>query len=423
MNSEIEFSKKSFVSLTRKTIYISLITCLLVPVGVVASFGAMMGVRSIFVIGFLSAVLGSGGGWFLLQLWERKMQRSVSLLVQTRLERLQDLPEHVPFSQIQRYESEIQQLVNELEKTRTGYEHQISLMQSSVAKSKEEVAQLQFEMDKKLEQMRLAYLEFEDLRQEYRCLEEEGTQTRLEGKKNLEHKESLIAEYQRTIAEQRMILEKKQRYITHLEEKVRDQVFEIRSLLQLEAPIKHGPLEERLEVSEQERYSSISHVPRTPYDFSIQLHRYIEKAEHLTGVDHLGYVGGKSPRFLDPSLEGYAVDRRRLFDSFKDETGGIVFIYSLTEKKFLFVSPGVKGLTGWSQEKFMKEFPRLVIRGYPEWGEALGKIKAMKEFSLKLSVLNRANQPLAIDCYMGLIGKGPFAHHVVGILSSNNLTN
>ncbi len=378
-----------------------------------------MGARGIFVIGLLSAVLGAGGGWFLLQLWERKMQRSVSLLVQTRLGRLNDFPEGLPLSQIQRYENEIQRLADELEKTRTGYEHQISLMQSSVAKSKEEVGQLQFDMDKKLEQMRLAYLEFEDLRQEYRCLEEEAKQSQLEGQKKLEHKESLITEYQKTIAEQRMIIEKKHRYITNLEVKVRDQVFEIRSLLQLEAPIKHGPLDERLGVSEHERYASMSHTPRTPYDFSIQLHRYIEKAEHLTGVDHLGYVGGKSPRFLDPSLEGYAVDRRRLFDSFKDETGGVVFIYSLTEKKFLFVSPGVKGLTGWSQEKFMKEFPRLVVRGYLEWGEALGKIKAMKEFSLKLSIINRANQPQAVDCYMGLIGKGPFAHHVIGILTSN----
>ena len=417
MNSEVEYTRRPFVLLTRKTIYISLITCLLVPVAVVASFGAMMGVRGIFAIGFLAAILGGGAGWFLLQLWEKKMQRSVSMLVQTRLERLNDFPEGLPLSQIQRYESEVQRLTDELEKTRTGYEHQISLMQSSVAKSKEDVGQLQFDMEKKLEQMRLAYLEFEDLRQEYRCLEEEAKQSQIEGQKNLEHKESLINEYQRTIAEQRMVIEKKHRYITNLEEKVRDQVFEIRSLLQLEAPIKHGPLDERLEAPE--RYSSMSHTPRTPYDFSIQLHRYIEKAEHLTGVDHLGYIGGKSPRFLDPSLEGYAVDRRRLFDSFKDETGGVVFIYSLTEKKFLFVSPGVKGLTGWSQEKFMKEFPRLVVRGYPEWGEALGKIKAMKEFSLKLAVLNRSNQPQSVDCYMGLIGKGPFAHHVVGILASN----
>lgn len=416
MNSEVEFSRKSFVALTRKTIYLSLLTCLLVPVLVVASFGAMMGVRGIFVIGFLASILGGGGGWFLLQLWERKMQRSVSQLVQARMERLHDIPADLPLSQVHRYEIEIQRLADELEKTRIGYEHQISLMQSSVAKSKEEVQQLHFDMDKKLEEMRLAYLEFEDLRQEYRRLEEEARHVQIEGQKTLEHRESLINEYQRTVAEQRMIIEKKQRYIANLEAKVRDQMYEIRSLLQLEAPIKQGPIEERLDLPEQETYSPMTHAPQTPYDFSIQLHRYIEKAEHLTGVDHLGYLGGKSPRFLDFSLDGYAVDKRRLFDSFKDETGGVVFIYSLAEKKFLFVNPAVKGLTGWSQEKFMKEFPRLVVRGYPEWEEALGKIKFIKECSLRLSILNRSNQPRPVDCYMGLIVKGPFGQHVIGIL-------
>ena len=90
-------------------------------------------------------------------------------------------------------------------------------------------------MDKKLEQMRLAYLEFEDLRQEYRCLEERLNNPNLRGKRNWD-KESLISEYQRTIAEQRAILEKKQRHIAQLEAKVRDQLFEIRSLLQLEVP-------------------------------------------------------------------------------------------------------------------------------------------------------------------------------------------
>ncbi|MFC2049497.1 hypothetical protein ACFLR2_02340 [Chlamydiota bacterium] len=416
MNTEVEYSKKSFVSLTRKTIYLSLLTCLLVPVLVIASFGAMMGARGIFVIGFLAAGLGGCGGWFLLQLWERKMQRSVSQLVQARMERLHDFPADLPLSQVQRYEIEIQRLSDELEKTRIGYEHQISLMQSSVAKSKEEVQQLHFDMDKKLEEMRLAYLEFEDLRQEYRRLDEESKHRIAERQQSLENRETLINEYQRTVAEQRMIIEKKQRYIANLETKVRDQMYEIRSLLQLEAPIKPGPIEERVDVPEHESYSPTAHAPQTPYDFSIQLHRYIEKAEHLTGVDHLGYLGGKSPRFLDFSLDGYAVDKRRLFDSFKDETGGTVFIYSLAEKKFLFVNPAVKGLTGWSQEKFMKEFPRLVARGYPEWEEAMGKIKVVKEYALRLSILNRSNQPRPVDCYMGLIGKGPFGQHVIGIL-------
>ncbi len=418
MNSEVEYSRKSFVALTRKTIYLSLLACLAVPLLVVASFGALTGSRAIFLIAFLAGTLAIGGGWFLLSLWERKMQRTVSQLVQMRLEGLPDRQSAISLGQSREYEVEIERLNDELEKSRIGYEHQISLMQSSVAKSKEEVYQLHLEMDKKLEEMRLAYLEFEDLRKEYRRLEEEAKGRFSEGQKTLEHREALITEYQKTMAEQRVIIEKKQHYITKLESKVRDQMFEIRSLLQLEAPVKVGGAfeEPMVEMPESELTLPLIHAPQTPYDFSIQLHRYIEKAEHLVGVDHLGYVGGKSPRFLDLSLEGYAVDKRRLFDSFKDETGGAVFIYALGEKKFIFVNPSVKALTGWSQEKFMKEFPRLTVRGYPEWEEALSKIKTLKECSLRLSILNRSNQPRPFECYLGLIGKGPFTQHLIGIL-------
>jgi PAS domain-containing protein len=390
--------------------------CVCVPLAVVASVGIIKGLRELFVLTPLLGITSCIGGWILLQLWEKKMQRSVSQLVQARLDRLQDVPDDLSESQVEMYQREIHHLNEELEKMRIGYEHQISLMQSSVIKAKEEVQQLHGEMDKKLEQMRQAYLEFEDLRQEYRRQEEEAKLLQTEGQKALENRESLIGEYQKTVAEQRMIIEKKQRYIGNLEAKVRDQMYEIRSLLQLETSIQPGPVgDEGLVMQTPEAYVEMG-TPQTPYDFSIQLHRYIEKAEHLTGVEHLGYLGGKSPRFLDLSLDGYAVDKRRLFDSFKDETGGAVFIYSLGEKKFLFINPAIKGLTGWSQEKFIKEFPRLVVRGYPEWEEAIGKIKVVKECVLRLSVLNRSNQPRPIDCYMGLIAKGPFTHHAIGIL-------
>jgi UPF0242 C-terminal PAS-like domain/Uncharacterised protein family (UPF0242) N-terminus len=381
---------------TRQTIYFALLICLMAPVLFVSYFGGIMERREIWAMAFLSLFLGAGGGLYFLQLWEKKMQRSVASLVQTRLEKLQVIEEDVRIAQ--------------------NYEHNMSLMQACLTKSKEEMEKLQTEMEQKREQMRLAYLEFEDFRMEYRRLEEEIKRIQIEGHQAIENKEALISEYGKTVAEQRLIIEKKQRYIASLEAKVKDQMFEIRSLLQQEGPLKPGPYE-ALDFTETESFPSFQYKPQTPYDFSIQLHRYIEKAEHLTGVEHLGYMGGKSPRFLDLSLEGYALDRRRLFESFKDETTGVIFIFSLSEMKFLFVSPPVKDMTGWSEEKFMKEFPKLVIKGYPEWQEALGKIKAMKECSLKLLLLSRSQQAKPVDCYMGLIMKGPFAQHVIGILN------
>lgn len=383
------------VPLTRKSLYFSLVLCLVVPLLIVIGYGVWLGIP--FVL------MGGMGGWFVLRLWEKKMQSSVSQLVREKLE-------HLPPAET---------CVGELEKIKIGYEHQINLLHSSVAKSKDEVLQLNLEMERKREEMRLAYLEFEDFRKEYSRLEEEASHVHGEAQNALKHKDSLLSEYQKTIGEQRMILEKKQRYISKLEGKVRDLMYEIRSLLQLEnTPGGFGEIG-GLDINDQEMIDSFllpSTSPSKPYDLSVQLHKYIEKAENLTGMDHLGYVGGKSPRFLDLTLECYAVDRRRLFDTFKDENAGIVFIHSPMEGKFLFVNHIVKSLIGWSPEKFMKEFPRLLNKHYHEWQEAIGKIKTVKECSIRVALLNKEHQPKPFECYLGMISKGPFTNHVIGIL-------
>ena len=408
------------MSFSRNRIFLALLCCLLFPIFVIACYGVNVGVKGIIFMALPLSSISATGGWILLRIWEKKMQRSVAHLVHSKIEQIHE-PHASPNSpKIALYEQEIQRLVLELEQNKAGYEHQINLMQSSVTKSKNEVTRLHLDMDKKLEEMRAAYLEFEDLRKEYNRLQEELAHFSEEGQKKLKHKDSLLNEYQRTISEQRMIIEKKQRYIAKLEGKVRDLMYEIRSLLQLEAsPTGTSfPSNDGLDINEQAMIDaflpSSPHLSK-PYDFSTQLQKYIEKAEGLTGVDHLGYVGGQSPRFLDLSLDCYAVDRRRLFDSFKDETGGAVFIISLSEKKFLFVNPSIKSLSGWSQEKFIKEFPQLVVRGLSEWEDSLSKIKTLKECSLRLSVLSKTGKPKQFECYLGKISKGPFAHHALGI--------
>ena len=372
--------------------------------------------KGIFFITPLLSLVSAGGGWCVLKLWEQKMKRSVSELLKAKMEHLKQPHE------IKAYQEERDYLKTQLEEARRGYEHQIDLLQSSVAKSKEAVYQLNLEMDKKLEEMRIAYLEFEDLRQEYHRLENDYQKAREESGRQLKHKESLINEYQRTISEQRMIIEKKQRYITQLEGKVRDLMYEIRSLLQLEEPSRETKLP-LLDPSKQEMidyYLPTSNQENTVYDLSLQLQRYIEKTENLTGANHLGYIGGKSPRFPDMSLDNYAIDRRRLFDSFRDEMTGIVFIYSQVEKKFLFVNHYLKTLLGWSPEKFMKDFPHLVLKGFPEWQNALVETLSMKETQTGLTIQSKSGEQSHFNCQMGLVSKGPFVDHVIGILAPSS---
>ncbi|MCC5831625.1 MAG: hypothetical protein JJU12_01085 [Chlamydiales bacterium] len=376
--------------LSRNHFYLFLFGCLILPTLAVTCYAAE--IRGIFFVALLSLTLSLCGAWYLLKVWELKMQRSVSKIVNLRLARTQ-IPPVI---------DETFALRAELAEARRGYEHQIDLLQSSVAKSKEEVRRLNLDMDKKIEEMRIAYLEFEDLRKEYHRLEEDYTKSLEEKQKEVKHKESLNNEYQRTISEQRMILEKKQRYITKLEGKVHDLMYEIRSLLQLEEPSDPPPA-----------YLPPSHSSVTPYDLSLQLQRFIEKAEEQMGMDHLG---GKSPRFLDPS-GSYAVDRRRLFDSLRDETVGIVFVLSISENKFLFVNQHVKALLGWSPEKFMKEFPRLVVSGYQEWKEGLKNIGPARECQTRIEIQGKTGERREFSCVMGVVSRGPFINHIMGILT------
>jgi len=382
--------EKAFVIIRQKLtlrmrtyIHVALFACLLLPLLFLASFGAKRGAQEIFLIAAAYACLGAAGIWFFLRLWEKQIQKSAAQLAQAKAEKIKESPSEDKI--------EIQQL-------------------------RDEVFQLNQGMDQKREEMRAAYLEFEDLRKEHRNLEEEVARQNEDFKKEIEQKESLLNEYQKTIAEQRTILGKRQLQISKLEAKVRDLMQEIRGLLQLDMKSSG------LDVSEQAMLDAFLSVSPslTPYDLSVQLHRSIEKTEGIMGVDHLGYVGGKSPRFLDLSLESYTVDKRRLFECFKDETVGIIFIYSPAEKKFLFVNQLTKTLLGLSSEKFIKDFPHLVVQGYHEWETALIKAKSQKECFSRLAILDKAGQTKAFECHMGKISKGPFIHHILGILALSN---
>jgi len=356
----------------------------------------------------LALAIGAGGGWLALRTWERKMKRAVSGLVKVRLQKIQ---EGANFEgRIAEYQAEINRLKQHVQDVRTGYEHQIDLLNAAAEKSKGEVQALHTDMDEKLEQMRVAYLEFEDLRKEFHRLEEERTKSNEEHLRKLQHKDSLITEYQRTISEQRMILEKKQGYIGKLEGKVSDLMYEIRSLLQLEdASSSATP---PVDLSSQAMVDYYIPKPKTstpaPLDLSLQLQKFIDKAEHLTGAEHLGGRFG---------IENLAIDQRRLYDQLRDETAGMIFIYSPADKKFVFVNNAVKTLLGWGSDTFMKDFPRLVTGGYPAWKEALSSAIAMKGGSSQVTLQSKAGKQIRFSCGMGGVSKGPFGSYVIGLFT------
>ncbi len=347
--------------ITRNLVYVSLFLSLLCPTFFLLTYGYFVDFNKIYCAILPCALAGSAGGLWIFRFWEKKMQASVTQIVREKIQKIA-------------HNSHIE----------SDFEKELEL-----------------------------------LRVEFSCFKEEACAEQGKLVQELKHKELLAQDYQRTIAEQRLIIEKKQQTIVSLEVKLQDLMNDLRGLLQIETRTnqrKEVPLPLINEETLLDTFLTPLPASRTVHDTSLQLKKYITKAENLTGVDHLGNIGGKSPRFLDLSLECYTIDRRRLFDCFKDETVAIIYIYSPLEKKFLFVNFAVKSLTGWSPEKFAQEFAHITIRGYQDWEEALSHMKQQKEWLSELTILNKAGHPRTFECLMGLLQKGPFTNHALGLL-------
>ncbi len=391
--AEVGFRKFSVrLRLSRNHFFLLLFSSFLLPL-FVTSGAALLHPEVVLWVAFLSSSLCGCCLFFLLKQWERRMRASVEQLVKKKCNLVGQLPDVAEWQR--------------------GYEHQIDLLQSSVVKSRAQVNALNLEMENKLVEMRRAYLEFEDLRRDSRRLEEEHRLFKRETEEQFGQKETMLGEYQRTIQEQRAIIEKKQTYVTQLESKVRDLMYEIRVLLQLEESVTNAlPPMDMLNREEVHEYYLGNQMPS--FDIDLQLSRYVDKAEQFTGAEHLGYLNGKGPRFWNGS-QSYAIDLRRLFDLLREETTGVIIFYSPTEKKILFANNYVKTLLGYSPEKFVNDFPLIVKAGYRLWQEALEKIESTKR--LPLILVTKKGEELKLKCEMRVVIKGPFAGHVMGLIS------
>jgi hypothetical protein len=310
---------------------------------------------------------------FLLRLFEKKMQHSVAKLVKAKIDQLSSSIE----------KEEIARLNHDILEIRKDFE---------------------FQMDKKVEEVKEAYLCFEDVKKENERLLLEYENLKKETEEKIENKESLLKEYQQTIYEQRTLLDKSKRYIAKLEGKVNDLTYEIRSLLQLETKTLSSytmPFSEFDSTYDKKKSSA--------YDLTLILRKYISSAENIASASYL--IGNQ--KLLQN--EHFEIDCRPLFDAFRDEMVGIVFIYSLTEKKVIFANNYVKTLLGFNPEKFVKEFPQLIKGGYDEWKKALIQIPEVKEGRLRLLIQSKKEEIL-MNCLLGSISRGPFTNHLIGIL-------
>ncbi len=336
------------------------------------------------IVFLLSGSVSSLCGWLILREWEEKIRHAFC-------------QRDEEFAQSRVPIEEVDKLHQKMEAARLGYEHQLDLMHASVLKNKQLVEELEEEIAKKTEHLRVAYLEFSDLRKEYQNLQEEYLRYRKDCQTEVEQKEAWIAEYQQTIVDQRGVIEKKQDYISRLEGKVRDLMYQIRNLLQIEdAP--------------NQAQAYIPNVEKgRPYDLSQQVGQVIEMAEHLKGMDHLG------GRYLTQQSSPCTLDLRPLFDRLAQEEQRIFFVYSPEEDQLLFLHERVRDRLGWPAEKIIKDFGKICSIGTGEWRRALTTIQEGKPAVFPLVCRHRLGHEVRLDVYAGKVCHGPLSSLVIGM--------
>lgn len=240
----------------------------------------------------------------------------------------------------------------------------------------------------------------------------------------LKAKEGQIQEYQQTIFDQQTQLEKRQKQVITLENTARDLKYELKTLIDLtdriqsidvEAPqqdLEHAPSPPPEDPGLAWAMSRADGVAISPIDPTTQLKRCINMAQKLTGARHLT---GHLPRFQDLSVDGYALDLRRLCDSLSSEGSNLILLYSQKDAKLLFVSERIRGLLGWTPEKFVQDFASLVTEGQEEWFEALHQSVGSQPSQVTIAVKSRAGDSRHLLCHVGVVPTGIFKMHVVVI--------
>ena len=258
----------------------------------------------------------------------------------------------------------------------------------------------------------------EELGQKLEQVEQDYTGYQERMKELLQVKEHQLAESQEQLAEQQALVDKKQKQIAALENTARDLKYELKMLIELTDRLPHSSEEEPAPILPETPppRPALPKPPthaQPPADTLSQLRRCIDIAQKLTGARHLG---GHTPRFQDMSVDGYALDLRRLCDSLRSENFNMTFLYSQKEGRLLFVNPEVKNLLGWTPEKFVQDFSSVVGDNKVDWGAALKKLPGNTPTEISLGVKAKSGEARSLHCYLGLIPTGIFKTHVVGVV-------
>jgi hypothetical protein len=310
----------------------------------------------------------------------------------------------------------------------------LSHFESSIADHQQRHDQLSDELRTAMHQIRQLTVERNDLQAALLKIQEEHQTYQCSTEELMKNKESSSSTLEKTVVEQRAVLEQKQHLIIKLESQVRDLNYEVKTLLQLgdmassEGNIpnaKHdnihpvldgftgGDSAMDIDTLYQSMPTSSDKQIRSPYDATLQMQHCVELAQNLVGAAHLG--SGNS-RFSEVSVDSQALDLRRLADKFRSEISAPVLLYSPGEDKLLFASNQIQGLFGWSPDKVVNDFFNLLQEGREEWYRALDALNEQDEVQLRLVVKAKSGHDVMVYSHLAPIRSGVFTNHAIAVL-------
>lgn len=234
-----------------------------------------------------------------------------------------------------------------------------------------------------------------------------------------------INELQDQLADQKQQAEKKQYQISHLETKVGDLTYEIKTLLQIAE--RHLPNTSPLS---DQSMTSTSDISKTLSDYelaeshhekligssegaSIQLKRCLDIAQKIAGSNRFNT---QISSFLDSPADNFTLDLRRLCDTLRSENNSTVVLYSPKESQPLFVNNHIRETTGWSPEKFVQNFNDIIHDSLYDWRQGLAGLSLKPETAIQLSLKTKSGPNILVKAHLGLIPTGIFRHYAIAIL-------
>lgn len=361
--------------------------------------------------GLLLVTMGTLVFWFFLQGWEEGLLEQKSELIEESLL--------------------VEKKVEEIEKINSQDFSEISIKNESLNVLENKQKQLLKELDEKNALYIVLEESYRQLQLKHKKMVQEFTEHKFLAEERLKQKHLQIAELQQAVENQRNEMETRQQQVSQLDTKVHDLSHEIKTLLNLDPEEKNhfSPLSKKkngavpLQPFSQTSFQNpeglcvtSDEVRSGVAEATYLLRKCVEAAQKMTGAN---YLAKETSRYREFSSSYYAIDQRRLFDEFREETGAMILVFSPKEHKPLFVNPRCKSILGWLPEKVMSDFHGIIHESANEWKKGIGQLKGASETHLRLLAKTKEGKEVLLDCLLASVPHGLFRGYVIGVCYPN----